>query len=324
MSTSTQKGIEIAGIKDGVVILQNGGYRMILSVSTINFALKSEEEQNSLIFQYQSFLNSLHFPIQIVMQSRQLDLTPYLAKIESIKNKLTNELLKLQTEDYIDFISQLINVANIMKKNFYVVVEYQPISMGGGSILDKFIKRGEPAIMKISDQEFLRHKNELLERANIVASGLGGIGLHCVQLTTEEIIELFYKMYNPEVAGKERIENAEDLTAPMVEHSSERIEEASTPKKEEAVIDNSGIIEEAQKVRSQNEAKTAPKKNNEPQAPNKDNNQSAGQPTNTKPAQPQSISNNQPVNSETAQPVAPATQTTLNQANNIQGDQNAG
>ena len=117
-AASTQQNIKIAGIKDGIVFLDDGGYRFIMSCSTINFALKSEQEQNSLVFQYQSFLNSLHFPIQIVMQSKKLDLTPYLKKVSDLKDKQTNELIKMQATDYIDFVGNLINVANIMKKNF--------------------------------------------------------------------------------------------------------------------------------------------------------------------------------------------------------------
>jgi len=251
MVVSTQQHIDIAGIKDGIIILKSGGYRMILSSSTINFALKSEEEQNSLVFQYQSFLNSLHFPIEILMQSRKLDLTPYLSKVTKIKEGMSNELLRLQTEDYIDFVKQLINVANIMKKNFYVIIPYDPISLGGGSIFDKLFKRG-PVVseLRIPEQEFTRCKNELVERANTIASGLGGMGIRCVQLNTEEIIELFYKMYNPEIAGKEQISDVSDLTSPYIASMAEKkgTEEEKPQQQEEQVIDNSGILEQKQKA----------------------------------------------------------------------------
>lgn len=249
MVVSTQQHIDIAGIKDGIVILKSGGYRMILSASTVNFALKSEEEQNSLIFQYQSFLNSLHFPIEILMQSRKLDLTPYLGKVTKIKEGISNELLRLQTEDYIDFVKQLINVANIMKKNFYIVIPYDPLSLGSGSIIDKLFKRG-PVVseLRVPEAEFNKGKNELVERANNIASGLGGMGIRCVQLNTEEIIELFYRLYNPEIASKEQISDVNDLTSPYVGHVSEKNKDENTEVVEEAVIDNSGIIAEKQRA----------------------------------------------------------------------------
>ena len=252
-TSSTQQFIDIAGIQEGVVILKNGGYRIIFSVSAVNFSLKSEEEQNSLIFSYQSFLNSLHFPLQIIMRSKRLDLNPYIKKINAAKDKQTSELIKMQTEDYVDFISQLINLANIMKKTFYVVVPYDPVSVQGPSILGKFFKKSaETTDLKVAAPTFKRYKDELTERANTIASGLGSMGLHCVQLTTEEIIELFYGIYNPGVADKERFTNAEDLTSSFVADQKEKPEDTEeeskkAEKKEEEVIDNSGIVEEQHK-----------------------------------------------------------------------------
>jgi type IV secretory pathway VirB4 component len=122
MVSSTQQSVPIAGVKDGIIVLKNGGYRMILEISAINFSLKSEQEQNSLVFQYQSFLNSLHFPIQIVIKSKLLDLSPYLNKVKQASDKSLNELIKTQIEDYIDFVGKLVSVANIMKKSFYIII----------------------------------------------------------------------------------------------------------------------------------------------------------------------------------------------------------
>ena len=172
--TSTQQSIDIAGIQEGIVLLKSGAYRLILSASAINFSLKSEEEQNSLIFQYQSFLNSLHFPIQIVMRSQKLDLNPYLKKINELKEQQTNELLRFQTEDYIDFISQLINLANIMKKSFYVVVPYDPINLGGGSIVDKIFKRkASQSAIKVSEENFKHYKEELVREPTLLLLASG-------------------------------------------------------------------------------------------------------------------------------------------------------
>ncbi|MCL5410743.1 MAG: TraC family protein [Patescibacteria group bacterium] len=250
--TSTQSNIKIAGIKDGIVFLDDGGYRFILSCSTINFALKSEQEQNSLVFQYQSFLNSLHFPIQIVMQSKKLDLTPYLKKVSDLKDKQTNELIKMQAIDYIDFVGNLINVANIMKKNFYVVIPYQPVSLSKGTVFEKIFKKPAAGPVRVNEEELKRHKEELTQRANTIALGLGGMGIQCVQLNTEEIIELFYKVYNPEIAGKERVENADQLTSSFIADANEKKGLGAEQKPvEEAVIDNTAIVQQKQKQDSQ-------------------------------------------------------------------------
>ncbi len=252
MSIPTQDIIDIAGIKDGIVILRDGGYRIIMSVSTVNFALKSEQEQNSLIFQYQSFLNSLHFPIEIVMRSKRLDLTPYLQKISVLINKQDNELLRIQTEDYVDFVSKLISLANIMKKTFFVAIPFQPLSLQKASLADKFFNRPKSSgILRVSEDEFKKNSEELRQRANIAATGLGAMGLHCSQLNTEEIIELFYQVYNPEVAGKERVTDADALISPVVEHTSEKKEETKeSNQRQEIKIDNTETVQAAQKQQS--------------------------------------------------------------------------
>lgn len=251
---TTQQFIDIAGIQEGIIIMKNGGYRLILQLSAINFSLKSEEEQNSIIFQYQSFLNSLHFPIQVVIQSKLLDLNPYIKKIQALKEKQTNELIRLQTEDYIDYVSQLINVANIMKKTFFVVVSYDPTTIKSSSIIDKIFRKDEPASLRVSDQDFKRYKEQLTERANITASGLGSMGLHCTQLTTEQIIEMFYKIYNPETADKERFSDVNTIDSTLVAKSDEKgkiPEEKIISNESEEVIDNSMMVEEQKKEEAQ-------------------------------------------------------------------------
>lgn len=259
MPVSTQSNIPIAGIKDGVTILKSGQYRMILEIAAINFDLKSEQEKNSLIFQYQSFLNSLHFPIEIVVKSNKLDLSPYLKKIESLIPKQTNELLKIQTQDYVDFVGQLINLANIMKKRFYVVVGYQPLVVSN-SILDKIFKKGpDQNHLKISETDFETYSKELRQRAQTVAQGLGGMGLHCRQLNTKEIIEVFYEIYNPEVAGKERLTDPENISSSFVSQIKKdaATEDIPIPHDNmtstiggEQVIDNQSLVIEHQKNNS--------------------------------------------------------------------------
>jgi hypothetical protein len=254
-ATSTQENIAIAGIKDGIAILKNGEYRLILSVGAVNFDLKSEQEQNALVFQYQSFLNSLHFPIEICIQSKKLDLSPYLSKIKGLAQKQNNELLRIQTEDYAEFVAQLINMANIMKKTFYVVIGYVPINVGQGGILGKLFKKSDTSTVKVSEDTFLEHSKELRQRAETIASGLASMGLHCKQLTTQEVIELFYNVYNPEVAGKERLVSTGDVSSSFVASESEKApDDKPNTDEEEKVIDNTSMVQ-AEMEKQQQEKK---------------------------------------------------------------------
>jgi len=263
-TASTQENVPIAGVKDGIVILRDGQYRMIFEVSAVNFSLKSEEEQNSLVLQYQSFLNSIHFPIEITIRSKKLDLAPYINKIKKLNEKQTNELLKVQTTDYVDFVGQLITLANIMKKTFYVALGYQPLTVGQGTVLDKLFNRNKTAVasIKISDEEFNHNAKELRSRGQNVAQGLGGMGLHCKQLNTEEVVELFYGIYNPEVAGKERLTEAENVSSAYVT-SSKPAEEKTDAKtaevenqtaEETPTIDNRDLVVAKEKQKTQEKA----------------------------------------------------------------------
>lgn len=257
MRASTQDNIPLAGIKDGIVLLKDGSYRLILEVGALNYDLKSEEEQNSLIFRYQGFLNSLHFPIQIVMQSKKLDLTPYISKLKKLATEQKNELIKIQTEDYVDFVEKLINLANIMKKTFYVTVAYTPLNVGKGSFIDKILRRNDPSKLRISEDEFTHHSKELLQRGQTAASGLGSMGLHCRQLVTEEVIELFYGLYNPEIAGKERLTDASNLSSSMISNKKsdeQSAEDAGAAPTESIKIDNADLVKDQAKKDQEQEA----------------------------------------------------------------------
>lgn len=255
---STQENVPIAGVKDGIVILKDGQYRIVLEVTAINFSLKSEEEQNSLVLQYQGFLNSIHFPIEIVIRSKRLDLAPYINRIKGLAEKQTNELLSIQTTDYVDFVGQLINLANIMKKSFYVVIGFQPLSVGQGTVLDKLLHRQKSVDLRISDEEFSHNAKEILQRGQNVAQGLGSMGLHCKQINTEEVIELFYGIYNPEVAGKERLTEAENVSSAFVSSREKKESPDQTVNLEEAnqqaAIDNKALVEEQEKNKARERA----------------------------------------------------------------------
>jgi hypothetical protein len=209
---STQEALKFAEIRDGIVVLKDGNLRQILLCSSINFSLKSEMEQTALIFAYQNFLNSLTFPVQILMQSKKLDLSNYLAMLEKKAAGQTNELLRLQTKDYTDFIKRLINLANIMDKRFYTVIPFLIPPKINASPMGK--SASQPIL---SEEEFNQYKKELEQRVEVVQSGLGSIGIRTVLLDTQQIIELLYSVYNLEEANKEKIPEAGELQSEIVE-----------------------------------------------------------------------------------------------------------
>jgi len=161
-------------------------------VSSLNFALKSEEEQNAIIYQFQSFLNSLDFSLEIVVQSRRLNITGYLNQLKELERKQENELLKTQTAEYQRFIRELITGGAIMSKNFFVVVPFTLIEIPG-------IKAVRPTAI-LSEEQFQRAKTQLWQRMEFVALGLRRCGLQCIPLNTSELIELFWSLYHPEEA----------------------------------------------------------------------------------------------------------------------------
>lgn len=224
--SSTQAYLDIAAIKDGIVVLENGGLRQILLVTSVNFALKSPEEQEDIVLRYQGFLNSLHTPLQIVMQSRKLDLTDYLAKLKTLAEGETNEAIRTQTTAYVAFMERLISVANIMDKRFYVVVPFDPENLRTRGFIDRILHPAKQITVTMSEQEFEQYKTQLGERTNLVASGLGALGLKSSALTTQQLIELYYATYNPEEAVHERLAGAEELLSGVVH--AERNEQPTT------------------------------------------------------------------------------------------------
>lgn len=215
---STQEHLNIARIQDGVIVTKDGGLRMVLLVSAVNFALKSEEEQNALIFQYQNFLNSLTFPIQVLIQSRQLDLTGYLAKLDTRLAEETNELLQIQIEDYIEFVKRLISLANIMDKKFFVIIPYDPANLKQRGFFDKLFHPSKLTV-DMSLTEFKSYRDELLQRANVIMGGLSPIGLRSIPLDTQQLIELYYQTFNPEEAAKEKLADVASLTSAVIERA---------------------------------------------------------------------------------------------------------
>ncbi len=190
---TAQDFIPIKQVREGVVVLKNKGLRGILMVSSINIALKSRDEQEAIIYQFQSFLNALDFPCQIVVQSRKTNITGYIDKIKELEKNQKNELLKQQTTGYREFLEDFISKESIYTKTFFVVVPYAiPFSSQG--------KSGKKKEEDISGEVFKRGKDQLYQRMEFVALGLRRCGLQCAPLTTIEIIELFWALFHPKSA----------------------------------------------------------------------------------------------------------------------------
>lgn len=218
---STQDLLIFSEVHEGIIITKQGELRAILMASSINFALKSEQEQTAIVYAYQSFLNSLSFPIQIMMQSRRLDLSKYLAKLKDLAKVQTNELLRNQTVDYTDFIERLIKVANIMDKKFYVTIPFMPPVQNNNKPMGGLFgpKNQTP---KITPQQLASYTQEIKQRVEVVTSGLGSIGVRAAQLNTQQVIELLYGLYNPEEAAKEKLIDFNHLDADVVESELEK------------------------------------------------------------------------------------------------------
>jgi len=206
-SRSTQEFVPISEVRDGVIVLKDGSMRAILLASSINFALKSEDEQTAFIVQFQNFLNSLDFSCQIFIESRMLDIRPYIATLEVAYKNQMDDLMRIQIREYIEFIKSFTEAANIMTKNFFVVVPYAPATLqalaGSGGIRDRlpFGSKTGPSAAD-ANRTFEEKVSQLEQRIAIVQQGLVRCGVRTVQLGTEEAIELFYKLFNPGEEGK--------------------------------------------------------------------------------------------------------------------------
>lgn len=218
----TQTLIDIESIRDGVVVLNDGTIRAILMVSSLNFALKSEEEQDAIVYGYQEFLNSLEYPVQVMISSRKTDITPYLELIRERRNAQKNELLRLQMDEYMHFVGELVKDSNIMSKTFFIVVPFALQQSTKEGFFSRIFKGFSAAAgsHKMTEEELSHTKAQLFQRVEQVAIGLRGLGLRIVPLQTDELLELFYNMYNPIVSRNQRLKNAGQLEVQETEKRS--------------------------------------------------------------------------------------------------------
>jgi hypothetical protein len=199
---ATQEFVPIKEVRDGIVILKDGSLRALLMASSINLALKSQEEQEAVIGQFQNFLNSLEFTVQFFVESRGLDIRPYIALLEERYAVELDDLMKIQIREYVTFIKDFTQRSNIMTKNFFIVVPYEPAlaARGGGmaGALGALLPgRGGSGAGTLTDEQFEQYRTQLEQRLAVIEQGLVRTGVRVVTLGTEEVIELFYKLFNP-------------------------------------------------------------------------------------------------------------------------------
>lgn len=212
VSYSTQMFIDIAEIKNDCVIMKDGTLRAVLMVSSLNFALKSEEEQAAVVSSYVTFLNFVDFPLQIVIQSRKLDIDGYMQKLRQREAEITNELLRRQMINYQAYIKELVDLGDIMSKRFFLVVPYSPIEdkkLNFWSRLGSLFTPGK--VLRLNQQKFEEYKHVLEQRVEHVESHITSMGLETVRLDTQSLIELYYNVYNPDIAVKQKLIDVDKL-----------------------------------------------------------------------------------------------------------------
>jgi type IV secretory pathway VirB4 component len=223
---STQNTLLIAEVRDGIVIMNDGTFRAVIMCKSINFDLMSPQEREAVEFSYQGFLNSLYFPIQVFIRSQKIDLRPYLERLDKIRSEQDNMLLALLMEDYIGFLSAVSQQTNIMDKKFYVVISYpdpdedikSALKQSTGfftGVVDMFSKNKTPHVT-IDETRLEQAKTELKHRVESVMAGLLESGIQSIPLDTQELIELYYDVYNPDTATRQQLKHFDDLNTPVV------------------------------------------------------------------------------------------------------------
>lgn len=200
VAKTTQEFVPIKEVRDGIVIMKDGSMRAVILSSSLNFSLKSTDEQEAIIYQFQNFLNSLDFSVQISIQSRELDIRPYLATLEKRYNAELNDLLKIQIKEYVQFVKNFTENQNIMSKTFFVVVPFTATMLNtkSNSGLGKFLpSTNKKENVAVKTDSFEENRTQLEQRVSVIQQGLTRCGIRSVSLGTEETIELFYKLFNP-------------------------------------------------------------------------------------------------------------------------------
>ncbi len=208
----TNKFLDIAEIREDCVVLKDGTLRSVIMCSSINFALKSVDEQQATIQAYMQFLNGLEYSVQVVIQSRKMNIDGYIAALNEREKTIENDLLKAQIRDYRSFITELVELGEIMQKRFYLVVPYDPTSDKQRSFFTKLSEAIYPAsVVKLSEAKFKERREALQQRVSIMLGGLTSMGLQGIVLDTQSLIELYYTVYNPDVYDTQKMGDVREL-----------------------------------------------------------------------------------------------------------------
>jgi hypothetical protein len=208
----TQRLLDIAEIRDDVITLKDGTMRAVLLVSSINFALKSQDEQQAIIQSYMQFLNGLDYSLQIVIHSRKMNIDNYLNSLKEQEKKIENELLINQIRDYSEFVSELVELGEIMSKRFYMIVPFDPLTSKQRGFFARLKSAVTPAVsVKLKEKQFQERRHELMQRVEIIQSGLNSMSLQGVVLDTQSLIELYYSVYNPSLAETQKMADINKL-----------------------------------------------------------------------------------------------------------------
>jgi hypothetical protein len=211
-AASTQQYLDIAEIRDDVVVMKDGTMRIVLLASSVNFSLKSEEEQQATIGGYVSFLNTLEEPVQICIQSRKLNIDDYLNRLKEQEKNLTNELLRTQIADYRNFVSELVDLGDIMQKKFMVIVPYNPVAAKRKSFYSRMLELMSPLVsVKLKEERFRQRKTDLMTKVDAVRAAMNSMGIVTAVLDTQSLIELYYSSYNPQSVEAQKLEDVNRL-----------------------------------------------------------------------------------------------------------------
>lgn len=214
---TTQQHLDIYDISQDLILLKNGGVRLVLGANAVNFNLLSEIEQDAIIAAYSGLLNSLSFPIQVLIRSKRMDISFYLERLKEAEKSQDNPLLKKRIGSYRDYVEQLISKNEVLDKNFYIVIPYQEEFLTSPeSVLKKLFSRQERVILN-KEQILTKAKIRLEPKKEHLIKQFNKVGIKAEQLTTKELVELFYDIYNPDLAREQRLRpGAEEYTAPLV------------------------------------------------------------------------------------------------------------
>ncbi len=221
-NNSTQSTLQLSEVRDGMVIMVDGSFRAVVACKSINFDLMSDREREGVEYSYQNFLNSLHFPIQILVRSQRVDIGPYIEKLINQRRSQDNMLLGVLMDDYINFIDALADEANIMEKSFFITIPYFPsgdvqnlVAQGKG-FFGKLFAQPKNTITHIDAQSYQKAKDEIKNRVDSVVNGLFQIGVQSVQLDTKSLGELYYNYYNPDTAVRQPLGDFDNIATTFV------------------------------------------------------------------------------------------------------------